>query len=244
MRILAVEDELIFANALEIILDNLGYELIAIAKNSEEFLRFFVSTKPDLVLMDINIGGSMDGIELAEQVTASSFAVPVIFLTAFSDKNTFDRAKKVNPHAFLTKPIKEDDLQRSIELAFENFSKTPFAMNNGNRDYLLKDSFFVKQDGNLVKVHSKDIIYIESDDKYCTICTTQQNYLVRMSLKDIYEKLSPTAYIRIQKGIVINVNFIKDIRLKESNVLMENAKELPIGKNFRNDFLDKLNLLM
>ena len=244
MRILAVEDELIFANALEMILDNLGYELIAIAQNSEEFLRLFVSTKPDLVLIDISIEGTMDGIELAQEIMQSSFAVPVIFLTAFSDKETFDRAKKTRPYAYLTKPIDENLLQKSIELAFENFSNTTFAVNNGHREFFVRDSFFIKADNRLCKVAVKEIIFVESEDKYCIIATLNKDYLLRMSLKDIYEKLPPTDFAQIHKGLIINLNLVKDIQLKESWVLMENGKTFPIGKNFRTAFLDRLNLLM
>ncbi len=243
MRILAVEDEALFANVLEMLIDELGYELIAIAKSSEEFLRIFASTKPDLALIDINIAGSMDGIELAEQILQSSFAVPVIFITAFHDNATFQRAKKAKPHAFLTKPIDEAALQRSIELAFENFANTGLAMTGGHKDILVRDSFFVKTDQKLIKIRAKEILYVESEDKYCQICLPEKSWLLRMTLKDIVDKLPPTDFIRIHKGVVINVNFVEDIYIKENYVVMSNKKQLPIGKNYKQVFFERLNLL-
>ncbi len=243
MKILAVEDEALFANVLEMLIDELGYELIAIAKSSEEFLRLFVSTKPDLALIDINIAGSMDGIELAEQILQSSFAVPVIFITAFQDNATFQRAKKTKPHAFLTKPIDEAALQRSIELAFENFANTGLAMTGGHRDILVRDSFFVKTDQKLMKIKAKEILYVEAEDKYCQLCLQEKSWLLRMTLKDIADKLPPTDFIRIHKGVIINVNFVEDIYIKENYVVMSNKKELPIGKNYKQVFFERLNLL-
>ncbi len=67
MRIIVVEDEPIFANAIERIIDDLGYDLVGMTDNSEEMLRFFMSLKPDLALMDIHIKGSMTGIEVAKK---------------------------------------------------------------------------------------------------------------------------------------------------------------------------------
>lgn len=243
MRILAVEDEVIFANALEMLLDELGYELIAIAKSSQEFLRLFASSKPDLVLLDINIQGTMDGIELAKHIMDSTFAVPVIFITSYTDSHTFERAKKSKPYAYLTKPIEESALQRSIELAFDNFSKTSFAMTGSNRDILIRDHFFVKVDQNLVKIKVDDIICVEAEDKYCTIFSQDQKLLVRMSLKDIYAKLPPNHFIQIHKGAIVNINFVQNVHLKDNFVQVDKQKQLPIGKNFRHAFLEKLNLL-
>ena len=88
MRIIAVEDEPIFANTIKrIVEDDLGYELVGMTDNSEEMLRFFVSMKPDLALMDIHINGSMNGIEVAKKISTSEFSVPIIFITSYAERS-------------------------------------------------------------------------------------------------------------------------------------------------------------
>jgi CheY-like chemotaxis protein len=77
-----------------------------------------VRKQPDLVLMDINLKGEMDGIEAARQIR-KDFDIPVIFLTSHSDGNTLRRAKEIHPDGFITKPFSDDDLRVAIELALK-----------------------------------------------------------------------------------------------------------------------------
>jgi len=243
MRILVIEDEVIFANTLEIMLDEMGYELIEITDNSEEFMRLFVVTKPDLVLLDINVRGSMDGIELAQKIQESTFMVPCIFMTAFDSPEIFSRAKKTNPYAYITKPFTEQQLQYAIELAFHNFTTTGYAMTGGFKDILVRDSFFVKTENKLIKLVIKEVICVEAQDKYCEIYTKRVRHLVRISLREIEEKLPPTDFIRIYRSIIVNANYIENIDLKDNFVWLSNQQKYPISKRYREILLNKLNLL-
>lgn len=92
-KILVVEDEIIVAVNLGQKLKKLGYELVGITSSGEEAIQKAEENHPDLVLMDINIEGNLDGIETAE-VLRNRFHTPVIYLTAYADESTLDRAKK------------------------------------------------------------------------------------------------------------------------------------------------------
>ncbi|EKN86371.1 response regulator receiver domain protein [Leptospira interrogans serovar Lora str. TE 1992] len=94
-KILVVEDEIIVAVNLGQKLKKLGYELVGITSSGEEAIQKAEENHPDLVLMDINIEGNLDGIETAE-VLRNRFHTPVIYLTAYADESTLDRAKKRN----------------------------------------------------------------------------------------------------------------------------------------------------
>ncbi|MEH2435696.1 MAG: ATP-binding protein [Nostoc sp.] len=114
-KILVVEDEAIVAKDLQLRLIKFGYTVPAIASSGEEAINKAVETSPDLVLMDIKLKGSMDGIEAAEEIY-KRLDIPVIYLTAYADDNTLRRAKITEPFAYLIKPFKERELQINIEI--------------------------------------------------------------------------------------------------------------------------------
>lgn len=97
-------------------LKNLGYTVPATASSGEEAIRKVELTNPDLVLMDIMLKGEMDGIEAA-QIIKSRFSIPIIYLTAYTDIETLERAKLTEPAGYIAKPFKEEDLCNNIEIA-------------------------------------------------------------------------------------------------------------------------------
>ncbi len=115
-KILVTEDEGIVAADIEDRLRNLGYQVTATCSSGAEALAKIAETEPDLVLMDIMIQGDMDGVETAAQVR-KQFGIPVIYLTAYSDDATFQRAKITEPFGYLLKPFEERELRTNIEMA-------------------------------------------------------------------------------------------------------------------------------
>ena len=117
-RILVVEDESIVAFNLQQRLTNLGYDVPAIAVSGQESFDLVESTRPDLVLMDIHIQGDMDGIDVAARLQ-ETHSIPVIYLTAYSEDSTLERARKTRPYGYLLKPFSERELHATIQMAFE-----------------------------------------------------------------------------------------------------------------------------
>src|SRR5579872_3078769 len=115
-KIVIVEDEGLIANDLKGRLTAVGYIVPAIAASSSEALRVIRQSAPDLVLMDIRIKGSLDGIQVAEKVRAE-FDIPVVYLTAYEDRGTLERAAETQAYGYIKKPIVSASLQGSIELA-------------------------------------------------------------------------------------------------------------------------------
>jgi two-component system cell cycle sensor histidine kinase/response regulator CckA len=118
-RILITEDEMVVALDLEQRLTRLGYEICATAASGEESLSLATEFKPDLVLMDIQLQGELDGIQAAALIR-SELDLPVVFLTANADEKTFQRAQLTHAASYLLKPFKERELQLCIELALTN----------------------------------------------------------------------------------------------------------------------------
>ena len=117
-RIYIVEDEIVIVRGLQDILERMGYSCCGFSTSGEEALAGIEAEKPDLVLMDICLKGEMDGIHLAD-ILRSSRSVPIIFLTAYSNRDVLDRAKRTDPFGYVIKPIRENQLKVNIELAFE-----------------------------------------------------------------------------------------------------------------------------
>jgi len=116
-RILVVEDEMIVAMDIAQGLRRLGYEVTSVVDTGERAMAAAEADRPDLILMDIRLKGSLDGIDAA-RIIRRRMAVPVVFLTAYADATTVERSKEVAPYGYLVKPFDERDLHRAVELAF------------------------------------------------------------------------------------------------------------------------------
>ena len=116
INILVVDDEPIVAMGLQVSLQQLGYCVTGLASTGEAALEKISGQHPDLVLMDIRIKGAMDGIETAEKIRAQ-FDIPVVFLSAFADDETLQRAKIAEPFGYIVKPFERRNLQTTIETA-------------------------------------------------------------------------------------------------------------------------------
>jgi PAS domain S-box-containing protein len=115
-RIQVVEDESIVALDIKDNLEILGYNVVAVESSGEQAIQKAIETRPDLVLMDIRLKGEMDGIEAAQQIRAH-LGTPVIYLTAYADEATLQRAKITEPYGYILKPFEERELHTTIEMA-------------------------------------------------------------------------------------------------------------------------------
>ena len=117
-KVMVVEDERIVALHLKQQLTRLGYSVPAMATSGERALRQIVEIQPDVVLMDIHIEGTLDGIATAGQIPPD-LQIPVIYLTAYSEDMTLERARGTRPYGYLVKPFSERELHASIQMVLE-----------------------------------------------------------------------------------------------------------------------------
>lgn len=115
-RIMVVEDENIIAMDIRQRLETLGYQVVAQFGSGTDAICALADSRPDLILMDIGLKGSMDGIQTAEQIRIQ-FDLPVIFLTSFSDQATLERASQSEPYGYIVKPFEEHELAIAVEMA-------------------------------------------------------------------------------------------------------------------------------
>jgi CheY-like chemotaxis protein len=115
-KILVVEDEFIIAKAIQESLIEMGYEVADPVATGEDAIDSAVRLRPDVVLMDIRLEGSMDGIQAAQRIQ-NGLGIPVVYLTAHSDPDTLKRVIHSRSYGYLTKPITEDQLKDAIDKA-------------------------------------------------------------------------------------------------------------------------------
>ncbi len=116
MKIMVVEDDAIIGMDIEHRVRRLGYEVTGVADNAEEAIELAADSKPDIALMDIRLRGDIDGIDTARMLK-EQFALPVIFITAYSDLKMRSRALDLNPAGYIVKPIREVELKNTLEEA-------------------------------------------------------------------------------------------------------------------------------
>jgi len=113
-RILVVEDESIIAMDLRVTLSRMGYEVSSVVNNALSAIQKAEQDKPDIILMDIMLGGSLDGIEAAK-IISYNHSTPIVYITALRDEETMRRANSLDQYLFLMKPYTENDLKLAIE---------------------------------------------------------------------------------------------------------------------------------
>jgi DNA-binding LytR/AlgR family response regulator len=244
IKILVVEDEMIIGAKISMQLATLGYEVTGILSRGEEVLNHVKENKPDIILLDINLKGKMDGIETA-MLVEKHFQIPVIYLTANSDAATFNRAKTTKPAAFISKPFKQLDLQRAIELtisrmtAHKNGSITDTATRSED-PFILSDRIFVRHKEKMIKIMLADILYIEAERNYSRIFTVGKEYLIAVTLKTIEEKFPRHLFQRIHRSYFINLQHVDAVA--EDHVMIA-QKVIPLSENMKVNLLQHIQKL-
>ncbi|MCG8379846.1 MAG: response regulator [Proteobacteria bacterium] len=140
-RILVVDDDLTTAHVMQLYLENFGFKVAGIAHTGAEAIEKTKQLKPDLVLMDINLGEKgLDGIDAAE-VIMQKFDIPVIYVTAYNDEDTLERAQMSNPYGFINKPLRDTDLKTTVRFALDKSNKDPDSKKKPSLEEALRQAY-------------------------------------------------------------------------------------------------------
>ena len=244
IKVLIVEDEFIIASHIEEVLLSAGYEVVEIVSKGELVPGVVAGKNPDLILMDINLAGQLDGIETAKIIRQTT-ATPVIFLTSNVDKASFDKSKDALPHAFLTKPFKEDDLLRNIELIsnrisfeIEGVSGLNPASETDELNY--NDHIFVRDKDRMVRLSLADILYVEAERNYCKLKTKEKDFLLSVPLKTFEKRAASECFMRIHRSYLANISQIEGF---DENYLFFGEIHLPMSRSYKAQVMAKLKVV-
>jgi CheY-like chemotaxis protein len=121
-KILVVDDESEVAETLEILLKKFGYNVVGCENRAEDAIKKAGELRPDLILMDIELAGKMDGIQAADTIR-KKYHIPVIYITAICDTKTLERVGASIPYGYILKPFTENELHTVIEISLETLAK-------------------------------------------------------------------------------------------------------------------------
>ncbi|UII79784.1 LytTR family DNA-binding domain-containing protein [Flagellimonas sp. CMM7] len=246
IKILIVEDNVIIADDMQSMLEEIGYEIVDNVIVYEQAVEVLKNNHVDLVLIDIILASDKTGIDLGKHIR-EVYNIPFIFVTSNSDRATVENAKTVKPDGYLVKPFEQQDLYTSIEIALSNFN---YARKENSKEIIgnegdtftsnsvLKDSIFVKKQHLYYRIQFGDIQFIKADNVYLEVNTVDKKFLVRSPLKDYLEKLPKNKFYRAHKSYIVNVDHIDAINSKD-NVINNNL--IPISKDFKEFIISSMN---
>jgi len=236
-RILIVEDDMIIAANISLQLTKLGYEVTGIESRGEDAINHAKENHPDIILMDINLKGKIDGIEAAKSIQ-KFFDIPLIFLTANSDEASFQKAKETHPYAFISKPFNKLNLERTIALVVEKITEENIEKKSGDAMVeTLEDRIFIRSQNKLIKVMLDEILYIEAERNYCNIITSDQNFTIVSPLNTFCEKMVSKDFLRVHRSFVVN---IKKLDAVGDSHLEINRKVIPISRMFKENLMNSI----
>lgn len=198
ISVLVVEDEMIIAAKISLHLEQLGYAVAGILPRGEEAVLHCRKAPPDILLLDINLRGMLDGVETAMLLEKEGIHIPTIYLTANADAATFERARRTRPRAFVAKPYKKTELYRAISLAVHQRAgptkMAPASPPPSPELQQLNDRIFVKYKDQMVKLFLRDILYVKAERAYCQIKTTHTDYTLSISMGRLAEQLTSPSF--------------------------------------------------
>lgn len=218
-----VEDESLIVSTLEIALGKHGYETLGDADDVISALKDIERLSPELILIDIQLNGQKDGIDLAVELDKRQ--TPYIFLTSQTDPRTVNRIKETNPLGYIVKPFTEQSLRSQLELAWHgHISK--------NGDFIT-----LKSDGRVYRINQNDILYLKAFDNYCYVYTTTRTHLVPHTLKHMSQQLNNETFIKTHRSYWVNTNHIESI---EQTKLFLKSEPIPLSASQKSLVLSKL----
>ncbi len=240
LKILIVEDDPMIAESLRDILEALGHQVMGIAESGEEAVMELTEKEPDVLMLDIQLKGKMDGVELARLVR-KKFEIPVIFTTAYADENTIARASAENPFGYLVKPYGMKDVMASLKVAMNNFQHLKKLQ--GDQQVTLGDNreaLYLKVDSRLVKVAQSNILYVEAKGDYMLFKTQEKSYVVHSTMKNVEGKLDPERFVKVHRSFMVNLPHVSDI---EDNSLVVADKVIPISRSNKDVLMSRIHTL-
>jgi|694.fasta_scaffold37927_3 DNA-binding LytR/AlgR family response regulator len=227
MKLLIVEDELLIAEMLKEMLQDLGYSIAGIAKNYAQAIALLQSHSDiDLCFLDINLQAEQSGFDVASFINEQSH-IPFVFLTSYSDRKTIAEAANFKPQSYLLKPFTETDLFATLEIIK--------ARKSGQ---ITNQAVTIKDGTSTVKIPLQEIKYLKSENIYVEVKTNAKTYLVRNSLSRFLEELSLDALVRVHRTYAVNMYHVKAI---SGDSLLVGDEKIPLSRMHRDMLIQKFH---
>jgi two-component system LytT family response regulator len=244
ISVLIVEDTPAESEALISTLNANQFHVVGVARSHQEALKLFFANKVDIIVIDIFLNGIPEGITFAETINSIPDAGrPFVFLTSSTDRSVFDRAKLTKPYSFLLKPFNPLEIIYALEMAIEKFYDQTDVFQGDQEDTVISSEFlFIKKKDILKKVGVSEIVNIEVEERYCTIFTENDKFVIQISLSKILEQLDSTKFFRTHRNHIVNSDRIMEIQPADNLLVLSNNQYIPISDHYK-DVLQQFKFL-
>lgn len=238
LKILIVEDELLIAKPLQILLEDLGYVVTGIFNNAKNALEEIVKNPPDLALLDIQLTSEETGIWLADQINKEA-NLPYVFLTSFDDQETIVKATETSPFGYLIKPVEKQDLFAAIQVAMKKYSDLISVEENDQDEIILKNALFVRDEYLLVKIEFDDISFVKPNGNYLEIYTSNKKYMIKGTMSTFSKFLPKKRFFQTHRSYILNVSKVEALG---SNYVKIGEIRIPITPQKKEELLHQIQL--
>ncbi|WP_431165898.1 LytR/AlgR family response regulator transcription factor [Tenacibaculum halocynthiae] len=235
INVFIIEDTPAESNRLVKFLEANSYSISGVARSFREALILFHKVKVDIVIIDVFLNGSPDGIAFAEMIQANpETAKPFVFLTNSVDRQLFLRAKLTRPYSYLMKPFNELEILYAIEMAVSMFyTEDNTFLNEEEETIISENNVFIKKGKSLKKVHINDVIFIEVEEKYCSIVTAKEKFVISISLTKILKLLDNSLFCRTHRNFIVNIEKIEEIIPVDNLIILDKKHKVPLSEKYR-----------
>ncbi len=234
-RIGILEDDPMIAESLEDILETLGHQVLFSVNNGPDLLKKAEEEEVELLLLDIQVKGELDGVETAARLSGIK-EVPYVFTTAFADDATLKRVKQTAPYGYVIKPYGIREIQAAIQVALLKLPKNQSISTTSKEE----DHFFVKEEGRWIKVHFDALLYIEARGDYMLLREKEGTHLVYSTLKKILERLPARQFLQVHRSFIVNLDQVNGLEEQGLNI---GTQHIPVSKSKEPELMKRLNLL-
>lgn len=231
LKVLIIEDERFLARQLEHYFLSKSHDVVGIASSGEDAIELAREHLPDLLMVDIELEGKMNGIMACEKIVEFSDA-SIIYLSQFRSKKWNNRIIETRPVLFLTKPFNEHELELNLGLLRESRKQVDL---EPMRNYV-----FLKDKDMHMKIAIKEILFLEAARSSCSIIMESKKITVSMSMKTVMNKLNHPMIARISRSKAVNLENVTGFM---GGVLFINQHELSISSDYKEYVMRKLNNL-
>lgn len=238
-KLLIVEDNISVSLDLEMMAQDMGHQVLATVDNSVDALDAIFDQSPDLVLMDIDIKGKLNGIELGNKI--KYLDIPIVFITGHTETAFFNEAKQTNIAGYLVKPPNPFTLQTTIQMAMKNRhandgpppAQQPLNMATEGHILIKKNKLYYYLDLNEVQ-------FIEAFGNYSIFHTSSKKHLSNTSFGKLEASLPPALFIKTHRSYLLNMNHFAGINLDDNVILLKSGTELPVSRAHKQGLLERL----
>ncbi|MBL7818508.1 MAG: response regulator transcription factor [Saprospiraceae bacterium] len=220
MKVLLIEDELVWQIKIRMILEELGWELVKITPSVDLIGDDIATTQPNLILSDIVLNDISVFTFFKEM---ADYKTPIVFMTNRPSENYYESTKNLDHSALLIKPFHALTLKSTVDLLFEHYTEPQKPSERG---------IWVRGKHNLkVWIEEEKILWIHSNGNYCFIQTAAAKYSVKGALSNLANSFSES-FIQTHRAYLVNTQYIQKVELTRYNLFI-NKQEIPISRKYK-----------